>query len=447
MKIIVIGGTAAGLSAASKAKRNRPDVEITVYEKSGYVSYGSCGLPYFVGDLIREEEELFSLTPDVLNNKRDIATHIAHEVTAVDPQQKQVTVKNLQTGEVFTDSYDKLVLATGASSIVPPFCQNSPQGVHTLRNVEDGIRLKDSVAGGQKTAVIIGAGLIGLELAEQLQERGLSVTLVEAAPMLLPQLNQGYSQMVADTLATHGVTLLLGSMAAGLHQAQGQVTAVELADGSVLPADLVVLSIGVRPNTALLSHVEKLKNGAIAINQYMETSDPDIYACGDCASSPHRLTGDTVYIPMGTTANKQGKACGDNLTGLRTPFGGVLGSAVTKVFETYVCYTGLNLAQALERGYAAVSTGITKRDRASYYPGGQDTHLTVIFDQKTGQILGAQGVGGESVAGRMNVMICAITANMTISTLNDLDLLYTPAVAPVYDPILVMSGQAIKKLS
>ncbi len=448
MKIVIIGGTAAGLSAASKAKRNDPSAQITVYEKSGYVSYGSCGLPYFVGDMIKQTEELISLTPEELINDRSIDTKIAHEVLSIDRNEKTVSVKNLNSGEIFTDNYDKLVLATGATPIVPPFYDKPLSGVHFLRNVEDGISLKRSASGSTKKVVIIGAGLIGLEVAEQMSELGHDVTLLEAAPRLLPMIEEKYADMLKAKLAQHNIKLMLALKAQGLKEQNGTVTGVTLENGETLPADLVVMSIGVRPNGKLLGDtgIELYRNGAVLVDEYLQTADPDVYACGDCATAYNSLTKQQVYIPMGTTANKQGKACGDNITGLKTAFGGVLGSGVTKLFDTYVAFTGLTAEQAKDAGYDAAKSSITKADRASYYPGGEDNHLTVIFDSKSGRILGAQGIGSRTVCGRVNLMVAAISGGMTVQQLGELDLLYTPSVAPVHDPLLILASQAVKKV-
>lgn len=445
-RLVVIGGTAAGLSAASKAKRLRPELDVTVYERSGYVSYGACGLPYFVGGMIEDPDDLVSLDVATLTNKRGIPTYIHHEVTAIDRAQKCVTVKDLATGDVFTKPYDKLVIATGAQPIVPEIPGAHARGVQCLRTVEDGVALKAKVFGGARRAVVIGGGFIGLESAEELRCAGVEVTVVEAMPRLLPFLIEPYAEMVKAELEKHGVAVKLSARAEEIVCEDGRACGVRLADGEVLPADLVLLSIGVRPASQLAQAcglATGLKGG-IVVDEHQRTSDADIYACGDCVQMKHLLTGGACYVPLGTTANKQGRIAGENIGGGSGTFKGVLASQVTKVFELFVSSTGLSEQEAQQAGFDPALCSITKGDKASYYPGGGVNHLTLVFDRHTGRLLGAQGVGTETVAGRMNVLATAITAGMTVMQLNELDLVYSPSVAPVYDPILIAASQAIK---
>lgn len=445
--LVVIGGTAAGLSAASKAKRLRPEMEITVYERSGYVSYGACGLPYYVGGMIPEAEDLISLTADTLKEKRGIPTYIHHEVTRIDRGKKLVEVKNLDTGETMTRHYDKLMIATGAEPIVPPIPGVEALGVHCLRTVEDGIALRARAAEA-KRAVIIGGGFIGLETAEELTQSGLAVTVVEAMPRLLPFLVEEYADMIRAELAAHKVEVRLGAAAEEVVAENGRAAGVRLAGGEVLPADLVLFSVGVRPATRLAAECGLALGlkGAIVVDEEQRTSDPDIYAAGDCVQMKNLITGAPCYFPLGTTANKQGRVAGENLAGQHSTFKGVLGSQVTKIFDLYAASTGLTLRQAEEAGFAAAASSIVKGDRASYYPGGGENRLTLILDTASGRLLGAQGIGTATVAGRMNVLAAAITAKMTVEELNELDLVYSPSVAPVYDPILIAASQAMKKV-
>lgn len=445
--LIVIGGTAAGLSAASKAKRLRPELDITVYERSGFVSYGACGLPYFVGGLIGEPEELVSLTPEVLEKKRGIPTHTHHEVTAIRRLEKRVEVRDLDTGATFEKSYDKLMIATGAVPILPPLPGVEAQGVRCLRTVEDGIALKAQAAGATR-AVIVGGGFIGLETAEQLTEAGLPVTIVEAQPRLLPFLPEEYAEAIRTEMTGHGVVFRLGAAAAEVVVREGRAAGLRLADGEELPADLILFSVGVRPASELAVDcgLELGLRGGIVVDEEQRTSDPDIYAAGDCVQMKHLITGAPCYFPLGTTANKQGRIAGENLAGGHSRFKGVLGSQVTKVFDLYAASTGLTLRQAEEAGFDAGASSIIKGDRASYYPGGGENRLTLILDRRTGRLLGAQGIGTSTVAGRINVLAAAITAGMTVEELSELDLVYSPSVAPVYDPILIAASQAMKQV-
>ena len=448
-KVIIIGGTAAGLSAASKAKRVDPSLDITVFEKSGYISYGACGLPYFVGDMIKEPNDLVSLSVDQMTRKRGVPTFIHHEVTRIDRGAQTVTVRNLDNGEVFERPYDKLVIATGARPIVPRIPGADAKGVYTLRTVEDGIRLKSVVqSGARKKAAIIGGGFIGIEVAEELTNSGVEVHLFEMMPRLLPFLTESFSEAVLDTLTQHGVHVHLNAGAQALMTAEGSVCGVRATDGSETPVDYALLSIGVVPASDLAhdAGLELGLKGAIVVDDEMRTSDPRIWACGDCVQMKNRITGGAAYVPLGTTANKQGRIAGGNLAGEHETFKGVLGSMVTKAFDLYISTTGLSLDQAKAAGYDAVSSIITKGDRASYYPGSRDNTICLILDKKTGRLLGAQAIGSESVAGRINVFATAITCGMTVSEINELDLVYAPPVAPVYDPILIAASQAMKKV-
>jgi len=447
MKLIVVGGTAAGLSAASKARRLDPDMEITVFEASGYVSYGACGLPYFVGGAIAEPEDLISLSPQQLRQQRNIPTLTRHLVETIDRERKEVQVRDLETGRVFRQGYDKLVLATGAAPAIPPLPGVEGPGVYTLRTVEDGIRLKAQAGDHPQRAVIIGGGFIGLELAEQLTMAGLKVQVVEALPRLLPILPDQYAALAAQELEKHQVALHTGCrVSAILRDGDSQVTAVQLSDGQELPADFVVLAVGVRPATALAKEcgLEVGVSGGIRVDEGQRTSDPDIWACGDCVEMRHLLTGKPCYIPLGTTANKQGRIAGENVAGGSAKFPGVLGSQITKIFDLYLSSTGLSLEQAQAEGLPAQSASITKSDRASYYPGGGVNHLTLVFRTDNGRLLGAQAAGSSTIAGRINLLATAITCGMDVFRLGELDLVYSPSVAPVYDPILIAASQAAK---
>ena len=448
-KVIIIGGTAAGLSAASKAKRVDPSLEITVFERSGYISYGACGLPYFVGGIIDQPDDLVSLNVDQMTHQRGVPTFIHHEVTRIDRTAQTVTVRDLDSGRTWQQSYDKLVIATGARAIVPAIPGADAKGVYTLRTVEDGIRLKHVVqSGAQKKAAIVGGGFIGIEVAEELTNSGVEVHLFEMMPRLLPFLTESFSEAVLDTLTQHGVHVHLNAGAQALMTAEGSVCGVRATDGSETPVDYALLSIGVVPASDLArdAGLELGLKGAIVVDDEMRTSDPRIWACGDCVQMKNRITGGAAYVPLGTTANKQGRIAGGNLAGEHETFKGVLGSMVTKAFDLYISATGLSLDQAKAAGYDAASSIITKGDRASYYPGSRDNTICLILDKKTGRLLGAQAIGSESVAGRINVFATAITCGMTVSEINELDLVYAPPVAPVYDPILIAASQAMKKV-
>lgn len=448
-KLVVIGGTAAGLSAASKAKRVNPELEIEVFEKSGYISYGACGLPYFVGGMIEEPEELVSLSVEQMTYKRGIPTYIHQEITKIDRENKTVTAVNLDNGEESIHSYDKLVIATGARPILPNIPGVDAEGVYYLRTVEDGIRLKKAVKQqGKKRAAIVGGGFIGLEVAEEMALFGVEVHVYEQLPRLLPFLDESFSEEIFQTLVKHGVYVHIGVSVEALLTEGGQVCGIKSSDGEETPVDFVLMSIGVIPNSELAKDagLQLGIKGSIVVDDEMRTSDPYIWACGDCVQMKNRITAEPVHVPLGTTANKQGRIAGDNVAGAHETFPGVLGSMVTKVFELYISATGLSEAQAKNAGYDAVTSIITKGDRASYYPGSCENKICLVLDKKSGRLLGAQGIGSESIAGRINVFVAAITCGMTVQEINELDLVYAPPVAPVYDPILIAASQAMKKV-
>ena len=446
--LIVIGGTAAGLSAASKAKKLNPELTVTVFEQSGYVSYGACGLPYFVGDLIKEPEDLIAVSAEELRTKRQISTFIHHRVTNINRKEKTVTVEDLEQQRRSVHAYDKLVIATGAVPIRPDIPGVDADGVYYLRTVEDGIRLKKQAAGRWQTAVIVGGGFIGLEVAEELTRAGTDVYLYEKLDRLLPFLDPEFSREVKERLQEHGVQVHLNADIDAILTEAGKVCGVSLVTGEKQQADFVVMSIGVLPASGLARQagIETGLKGGIIVDDTMQTSDASIWACGDCVLTRHLITGEPVYIPLGTTANKQGKIAGENIAGKGSVFPGVLGSMVTKIFGLTIAATGLTMAQALQAGYDAASSVITKSDRASYYPGGQPNTICLIVDRQSGRLLGAQGIGSDSVAGRINVLATAITAKMTVSCISELDLVYAPPLAPVYDPILIAASQAEKKV-
>ncbi|MEA4969029.1 MAG: FAD-dependent oxidoreductase [Candidatus Pelethousia sp.] len=444
-KLIVIGGNAAGLSAASKAKRLLPGLSVAVYEKSGFASYGACGLPYFAGDMIRDSRELIALTPEKLQAERDITVHLHHEAIRIDRAHKLVVVRRLEDGMEFGDSYDQLVIATGANPIRLPIPGADAANVLTLRTVEDGLALVERLKSARRAAVI-GGGLIGLEVAEQLQLRGIAATVFESESRLLPMLPEAYSEIVLDEMQKHGVDIRLGSRVTELQAEKGLARRVSTQDGGQYETDVVLMSVGVRPNGRLAAEAGLAVNerGAIVVSDAMQTADPDIWACGDCVQMKNRLTGQPTYVPLGTTANKQGRVAGSNIGGRVVSFPGVLGSQATKLFDLYIGQAGLTYEQALLAGFPAAQSMIQKQDKPPYYPGASLTRICLTLDTSTGRLLGAQALGGEGTAGRINALAVAITAGMTVQAVSELDLVYAPPVAPVYDPILVAASQAAK---
>lgn len=322
--IVVIGGTAAGMSAASKAKRSRPDFEVTVYERTGWISYGSCGLPYFIGDTIEKAEDLISLTTAQARNDKGINAFTQHEVIAIDRTAKTVEVHDLEKKQNFIKAYDNLVIATGATPFVPDIPNIDSPGVFFLRNVEDGIALKNKAHSGVHNVLIIGAGFIGLECAEALTEAGLKVTLLESAPRLLPFMPERYSDTVLSVLRNHGVQVELGSMATEVLRKNDVASGIKTSENKVFEADFILVSVGAVPNTKLAEKAGLrlgIKN-SILVNEQMKTSDPNIWACGDCVQMTNLITGSPCYVPLGTTANKQGRITGGNIVGEMSSFKG-----------------------------------------------------------------------------------------------------------------------------
>jgi NADPH-dependent 2,4-dienoyl-CoA reductase/sulfur reductase-like enzyme len=447
-RLVVIGGCAAGMSAASKARRLNPDLEIVVYEKTGFVSYGSCGLPYYVSGLIDDHNTLVVRTPAQFA-KRNIEVHLHHEVTEVDAENRRVRVTNLEGSGSRYESYDKLLIATGGRpTVLPDFSLDDLSGVFVMRAVEDGIATRDFIQRERpRHAVIIGAGYIGVEMAESFHELGLETTVIGRPPQVLKRFDLDMAQLVQDELESKGVRLSLGDEVKALESdAQGRVRRVISSKG-VFEADLVLLALGVRPNAALAqaAGVTLGETGAIATDPQMRTNLPDVFSAGDCAEAYHRITGRGDYIPLGTTANKQGRVAGTNLGGGHAEFEGIVGTAITKVLDVYAASTGLAEKEARELGYAVQSTTIQAGSRAHYYPGGRPMHVKLVVEEGSGRLLGGQIVGDEGAGPRIDVLATALHKGMTVEELSRLDLAYVPPIAPVWDPLLVAANVALKE--
>jgi len=394
-RLIVIGGCAAGMSAASKARRLDPDLEIVVYEKTGFVSYGSCGLPYYVSGLIDDHNTLVVRTPAQFA-KRDIKVHLHHEVTEMDAENRRVRVTNLQSPELVRgqsryESYDKLVIATGGSpTVLPGFSFGDLGGVFVMRAVEDGITTRDFIRQERpQHAVVIGAGYIGVEMAESFHELGLETTVIGRPPQVLKRFDSDMAQLVQDELESKGIQLSLGDEVKALEgDAQGRVRRVISSKGA-FEADLVLLALGVQPNVALVktAGVALGETGAIATDPQMRTNLPGVFAAGDCAEAYHRITGCGDYIPLGTTANKQGRVAGTNLGGGHAEFEGIVGTVITKALDVYAALTGLAEKEAQALGYAVQSTIIKAGSRAHYYPGGRPMHVKLVVEESSGRLL------------------------------------------------------------
>ena len=446
-RIVIVGGVAAGMSAASQAKRRSPQARVMVFERGAHISYGACGMPYNIEDPGRSMEDLVVLTPTAAREERGIELFLRHEVVSIDPAAHSLRVRDLARGEERTEAYDALVLATGASAVRLPLPGFDLPGVTVLRELEDGVLLKRLLAEGRKRAAIIGAGYIGMEMAHVLTARGLEVTVLEKLPQILPGWGQETVALVLEELKGHGVAVHTGVTVTGAEAGpEGHVARV-LTDAGPVEADLVLQAVGVRPNVRLAADAGLRigETGAIWVNQYQQTSHESVWAAGDCAEASHRVLRRNAWIPLGTTANKQGRVAGANAIGAGQRFAGIVGTAGFKVFDLEVARSGLGLEQARAEGFEPVSVTIRQRSRAHGYPGGTPVQVTLLADGPTGVLLGAELVGREGAALRANVIAAALASHMTVADLQGLDLVYAPPFAPVWDPLLVAANQLIKK--
>ncbi|MDI3297993.1 MAG: FAD-dependent oxidoreductase [Bacillota bacterium] len=450
-RYIVAGGVAAGMSAASRIRRLDPEAEILAFERSGYVSYGACGLPYFVGGLVERPEQLVHYTPDYFRSERRIEVAVRTEVERIDRERHEVTVRELASGERRTLRYDRLILATGARPSAPPVDGLELEGIYVLRLVEDGIRLRQALEERKGRAVVLGGGYVGLEAAEAMRRRGWEVTLVEALPQPMASLDPELAEAIVRELERNGVEVRLGEPVQGLEGdrsaggGRGRVRRVVTRAGRI-EADLVLVATGIRPNSelAVAAGIETGVRGAIRVDAEMRTSDPDVWAAGDCAETYHVVTGRPDWIPLGTTANKQGRIAGENAAGGHARFPGVAGTAVVKVFDLGVARTGLSLAEARAAGFDAEAVEVHQRSRAGYYPGGGRMIVRLVVERSSCRLLGGQLAGPPDAVKRIDTLAAALYARFTAEDLYSLDLAYAPPFAPVWDPLLMAARQALR---
>jgi NADPH-dependent 2,4-dienoyl-CoA reductase/sulfur reductase-like enzyme/rhodanese-related sulfurtransferase len=457
MKVIVIGGVAAGPKAASKIIRMRPDADITIIEKGVLLSYAGCGLPYYISGEVKEQRNLMETPAGVVRdavffrNVKNLKVRNGTEALEIDRSKKRVRVKALATGEESWLAYDRLVLATGALPVIPPIPGVDKKNVFTLHGVHDAEGIKIQLAEGRaKDVVIIGGGLIGVETTEALAAHGCRVTVVEMLPQILNLLDWEIARLVEKHMESHGVRVMTNTKALALESRDGtndNVTHVRTDNGD-LPTDMVILAIGVRPNTALAREAGLAlgeKTRAIKVDDHMRTSDPDIYAAGDCVECLDRLTGQPCFVPLGSTANKQGRVVGVNVSGGNDVFPGVLGSAVCKVFDFCVARTGLTENAARVLGYDVLVALAPGADKAHYMPQSNPLLMKLVADKKTGRLLGVQAVGPGDGAKRIDVAATAISAGMTLDDVANLDLAYAPPYAPAMDNLITAANVARNK--
>ena len=448
MKVVIIGGVAGGATAAARLRRLDEQAEIVVFERSGYVSYANCGLPYYIGGVIEDPEALTLQTPESFFSRFRVTMKVRHEVTALHPERKTVSVKNLETGEEFEEPYDKLLLSPGAKPTQPRLPGVGLEKLFTLRTVEDTFRIKDYIRQNHpKSAVLAGGGFIGLELAENLRELGMEVTIVQRPKQLMNPFDPDMAAFIHSEVRANGVELALGYTVEGFQERDGGVD-VLLKDSAPLHADMVVLAIGVTPDTALAKEagLELGLKGSIVVNSRMETSLPDIYAVGDAVQVRHSVTGQDVLLSLAGPANKQGRIAADNICGGDSRYLGSQGSSVLKVFGMTAAVTGVSETNAKKAGLDADAVVLSPMSHAGYYPGGKLMTMKVIFEKETFRLLGAQIVGYEGVDKRIDVLAAAIHAGLTAIRLKDLDLAYAPPYSSAKDPVN-MAGFLIENLA
>jgi len=454
-KIVVIGGVAAGLKAAAKARRGDPQASITVLEKGKIISYGACGMPYYVGGDVNDIEDLMKTPVGIVRssaffkNVKDLDVLTQTEAIAIDRQAKVVTVKKLATGEADIIPYDKLVIATGALPIKPPLPGVNLGNIYSLWHPDDAQAIRLGIeAGNFKQAVIIGAGLVGMEMAEALTKRQLQVTLVEMKEQIFPAfLDTEIAGIAAKYAAEKGITLLTEEKVVSF-TGETKVIAVET-DKRTISADLVILAIGARPNVELAKNAGLTigATGAIVVDEEMRTNDPDIYAGGDCVENVNRVSGQKVFAPMGSTANKHGRIIGENLCGGHAKFKGVLNTVVAKLHNLTVGKTGLSERDAKQLGYDYITAMVAGHDKPHYMPGAKPITVKLIAEAQTGKVLGMQAVGEGEVAKRVDVVAAVLTLGGTIDDLFDIDLSYAPPYNSPIDNVAVAANAVMNKLA
>jgi len=442
MKIVIVGGVAGGMSAATRLRRLNEDAEIIVLEKSGHVSYANCGLPYFVGGVIEEEDSLLLQTPESLHSRFRLDVRVHTEALSIDSANKHVVVKNLITGEKYELTYDKLILSPGASPLVPPL--PGIERALTLRTVEDVVRIVEQVDKKPRNAVVIGGGFIGVEIAENLIHRGITTSLVEATPQLLAPLDPEMAIYVSDEMSKHGVSLHLGDSVASIDK-----DTVHLSSGLVIPADLIILAIGVRPDIALATSAGLTigERKGIEVNEFNQTSEPDIYAIGDAAQKRDWIDGSATLVPLANLANRHGRVVADHISGRTVRPVPTIGTAIVKVFDLMIATTGWNEKRLVAQNRPFTIIHTHPNSHAGYYPNAAQMTLKLLFDPTSGEILGAQGIGTEGVDKRIDVIATAMRGGITAPELADLELAYAPPFGSAKDAVNMLGYIAENLLS
>jgi NADPH-dependent 2,4-dienoyl-CoA reductase/sulfur reductase-like enzyme len=445
-KLVVIGGDAAGMSAASKVRREQPEREIIVFERGNHTSYSACGMPYFIGGQVESAEKLIARSPEVFREKYNIDVHIRHEVTEIDTANKRVKVTDFDRNKEFWEAWDDLLIATGASPMLPDIEGIEAYGTFALSSLQSGIDVFNYIDKEKPSnAVIIGGGYIGIEMAEVLQERSISITLIDMAPQVMVTMDKDMADLISEYMKKEGIKVLLEEKLSAIEKdTAGKIKSV-LTDKQTISADLVILGMGVKPNSELAVNAG-IKTGAgkaIQVNKRMETSIPNIWAAGDCAESFHLITKKQVNIALGTIANKHGLVAGINISGENKEFPGVTGTAITKFKDLEISRTGLSEKEARDLGIDIKTASIESSTIAGYYPGRGKINVKLVADKQSGRILGGQVVGKQGAGKRIDTIATAITAGMTAQQIVDLDLSYAPPFSPVWDPVQIAARKLV----
>ena len=432
---VIVGGDAAGMSAASKAKREDPEMDVIVFEKGEWVSYAACGMPYYLKGEVETLDDLVAVRPEQFREERDVDLRTGHEVVDVDPDSETVTVEG--DGERFEQPYDHLLVATGATAIEPPFDGLALDGVFTLHDMDEADAIETYVTeASPESAAIVGGGYVGIELAEALSARGVDVALYEMLPHVLQPFGDAVAEVVEEHLREQGVDLHLDTAVSGFEGGE-RVERVAL-EADTEPADVAIVGVGVTPNTALAADagLDLGETGAVATDEYGRTNYENVYAAGDCAEARHVVTGEPAHVPLALTANRAGRAIGQTVAGDPEEVGGIAGTAIVKAFDLGAARTGVvDEDRAREAGFDPVSVSISAPTRAHYYPGASELTVTLVADRQSGRLLGGTVVGREG-AKRIDTIATALTAGMTVRELRNADLAYAPPFSPVWDPVL-----------
>jgi len=447
-RVVVVGGDAAGMGAAAKIRREQPNRDILVLERTAHTSYSACGIPYWIGGLVDDIDSLIVRTPEIFREKYAIEVRTGHEVVEIDPVVQRIRILVTATGREVVEPYDQLLIATGAR----PFCPEVPgmdaDGIFGLSTLASGVQVREFLAKkSPRNAVVVGGGYIGLEMAEALTRLDLNVSLIEKSSEVMNTLDPDMGALVSEALRDIGVKVYLSEGFESFEVDDHRVKAV-VTSQRTLPADIVILGMGVRPNSELAAAagIELGVKQAIKVDGRMQTGTPNVWAAGDCAATVLRLTGQPVHIALGTIANKQGLVAGTNLSGGHAWFPGVVGTAVSKICDVEVARTGLQEKYLRDHSSNYATVTIETRTRAGYYPGAGNITVKLLAEKNSGRLLGAQIVGMEGAAKRIDVMATAVTAGMTVAEVIDLDLSYAPPFSPVWDPVQTAARQLVKKL-